>query len=200
MIKKSALIPLVPPEAPSRNSRFGRWLGRLLLRMLGWRVIGEFPREPKLVVALAPHTSNWDFVVAMAGLLACDIKAEYLMKKEVFIWPLSKLFVWLGGFPLDRSVPEGAVEQLAAHCRANDRFWVGITPEGTRKKVSHWKTGYLRLAEQADVPVCLIAWDYREKALMIDRVWPTTGDHEADAAAMRDYARNRYQARHPELS
>lgn len=199
-MKTPPSTPLLPPEAPSRNSRSGRWFGRLLLRLLGWRVIGEFPRAPKLVVALAPHTSNWDFVIAMAGLLACDVKAVYLMKKEVFIWPFSKLFEALGGFPLDRNVPEGAVEQLVAHYQVSSQFWVGITPEGTRKRVTHWKTGFLRVAQQANVPVLLIAWDYRQKALVIDQIWPTSGDHEADAAAIRDYVRSRYQGRNAEYT
>lgn len=164
---------------------------------MGWRVTGRFPPEPKVICAVGPHTSNWDFVVGMAAIMACDIDARYLMKKEAFVWPFSKLFVWLGGEPLDRSASANTVDQMIDHYRRADRLWVGITPEGTRKKVKIWKSGFLRIAKGANIPVLLVGFDYPNKQIVVDKVWPTTGDCNADAAAIQEYMCKRFVGRHP---
>lgn len=187
----------MPQLLPRKGNRFSRGFGRLLLRLLGWRVTGCFPLEPKVVCAVGPHTSNWDFIIGMAGVLAVGIDARYLMKKEAFIWPLSRLFVWLGGEPLDRNARENTVEQIVAHYRRADKLWLAIAPEGTRKKVKYWKKGFLRIADEAGVPVLLVGLDYSNKQFVLDRLWPTTGDHEADAEAIRAYMCTRFVGRHP---
>lgn len=182
---------------PRKGNRASRAIGRWLLQILGWRVTGRFPAVPKIVVAVGPHTSNWDFIIGMAGILATGIDARFLMKKEAFIWPLSKFFVWLGGEPLDRKVRENTLEQIVEHFQTVDKLWLGITPEGTRKKVEHWKMGFLRIAEQAQVPVLLLGFDYSNKELVLDRLWPTTGNYEADADAIKAYMCSRFVGRHP---
>ncbi len=153
---------------------------------------------PKVMVALAPHTSNWDFVVAMAAILATGIDAKYLMKKEAFIWPLSYLWVWLGGVPLDRTASENTVEQLVQKFERSDKLWVAIAPEGTRNKVEQWKTGFLRIATAAQIPVMVVAWDYPTKSIVLDRLWHLSGDIPSDVAAIRQHARSQFQGRHPQ--
>lgn len=192
-------VPDLPKAVPQcKRSGFCPWLGRRLLKLWGWRVTGDFPAEPKMVLAAAPHTSNWDFVIAMVGIMATGLKVSYLMKKEAFIWPLSKVFVWLGGVPLDRRSPQNTVEQLTEQYCKSDKLWVAFTPEGTRKQVDAYRTGFVRVARQAGVPLLLVAWDYPNKCLILDRIWPLSGDPAVDAEAVRQYMRTRYRGRHPD--
>lgn len=193
-----AIAPELPEAIPRKGNACSRGLGLLLLKILGWRVTGQFPTHAKVIVAVGPHTSNWDFVIGVAGILAVGIDVRYLMKKEAFIWPLSKLFVWLGGVPLDRSSTADTVEQLVTHFNHAEKLWVAIAPEGTRKKVSNWKTGFLRVAKQANIPILLVAWDYPSKQFIVDRLWSPSGDDCADAEAIREYMRGRFVGRHPE--
>jgi len=191
------LLPATPKAMPRAGGPFRRWLGRGLLRMLGWKLEGEFPEQQKLVLAAAPHTSNWDFVLAMCLIMALGVRVSYLMKKEAFIWPFGALFMRLGGIPIDRGAAEDIVDQIAGWYRDHEKVWVVITPEGTRSKVDKWKTGFLRIAERAEVPVCVVAWDYPSKCMHIGPCWETTGDHIADVEAIRSYISKNYTGRHP---
>jgi len=198
MAGKYKLLPEVPEEIPRAGGPFRRWLGRSFLRMLGWRMEGEMPNTGKLVLAAAPHTSNWDFVLAMFTVMALGVRLSFLMKKEAFFWPFKGLFMRLGGIPIDRNAPDDIVEQIATWYREKDRMWVVITPEGTRAKVDKWKTGFLRVAERAEVPIHVIAWDYPSKRLVIGPKWQTTGDHVEDAASIRRYLTSLYKGKFPD--
>ncbi len=189
---------LIPDAMPSMGNRFTRWLGRCLLGLLGWRIKGELPNVKKLVICGAPHTSNMDFFVAMGTVLALGLKFSYLMKKEAFIWPFKGVFMALGGIPLDRNAAEDTVAQILHWFRTHDKVWLAITPEGTRAKVERWKTGFLRIAYEANVPILLVSWHYPEKTLYLDKLWQASGDHAADAEAIRAYINDKYQGAHPE--
>lgn len=188
----------LPPQAPRKGNAVTRWIGQRLLALLGWRAEGELPNAPKLIIAAAPHTSNWDFILAMLVVLSLGLKASYLMKKEAFFWPFSGLFKWLGGVPVARRHSGGVVGSLTRWFNSQEQAWLLITPEGTRTKVEKYKTGFLRVADSANVPVMLVAWDYPTKRVVLEKVWTLTGDHEQDCAAIRQYLTNRYQARQPE--
>ncbi|WP_053980134.1 1-acyl-sn-glycerol-3-phosphate acyltransferase [Marinagarivorans algicola] len=192
------MMTVLPPLAPRKGNRFTRWLGASLLKLLGWTVEGELPNEPKLILAGAPHTSNWDFVFSMLVVLTLGLKASYLMKKEAFFWPFAGLFKWLGGVPVARGRNGGMVESLAGWFTEQEACWLMITPDGTRRKVKSYKTGFLRVAELAQVPVMLVSWDYASKRVVLEKVWATTGDHEADCQAIRQYLTSRYEGRQPE--
>lgn len=185
----------VPPQAPRKGNRFSLWLGRSLLRLMGWRLQGQLPNYPKLILAALPHTSNWDFILAMLTVLATGVRLSYLMKKEAFFWPVGGLFKWLGGVPIERSKTRGIVEDLAAWLNQQEQAWIAITPEGTRQKVDKLKTGFIRLAWETNTPVMLIAWDYPSKSLVFEKVWNLTGDFDADCEAITQYINNRYQGR-----
>ncbi len=189
---------ILPEKVPSTGNALTRWLGRTILRSIGWQVKGELPNHAQVVICGAPHTSNWDFIIAMGVSLAMGIKFSYLMKKEAFIWPFRGLFMAMGGIPLDRGSSVDTVQQIAQWYRDHDQVWLAITPEGTRSKVERWKTGFLRIAHQAQVPVFLVGWHYPEKALYLDKLWRTTGDHVKDAEEIRAYLTSRYQGAHPE--
>ena len=197
----AAKIPTIPPNLPEEMPRVGngftKGIGLLIVKMLGWRLEGEFPPEKKVMVALAPHTSNWDFVVAMPFIMALRLKASWLMKKEAFFFPFKNLFKALGGIPTDRSAAGGMAKQVASQFRKNEKMWVAITPEGTRKKTAKWKNGFLRIAYAADVPVLLVAWDFPNKRIFVDSLYRPTGDLEID---MREIQRrfHKYQGANPQ--
>ncbi|HEY8570213.1 1-acyl-sn-glycerol-3-phosphate acyltransferase, partial [Microbulbifer sp.] len=161
------------------------------------RFDGNFPPEKKLMVALAPHTSNWDFVVAMPFIMALKLKASWMMKKEAFFFPFKGLFMALGGIPTDRGAAGGLAKEMASQFKQNEKMWVAITPEGTRKKAHKWKNGFLRIAYAADVPVLLVAWDFPTKRICVDSLYRPTGDLEQD---MQEIQRrfSKYRGRNPE--
>lgn len=191
------LVPPMPPEVPTRGNWFSKAVGRRILRTMGWRMTGVFPSESKAICAVGPHTSNWDFIIGAAAILACGLDVRYLMKKEAFVWPFSTLFVWLGGEPLDRRASANTVDQIVEHYLQAQNLWVAIAPEGTRRKVTYWRNGFLRIAHTAGIPVVLIGFDYANKELVIDKLWSATENYDLDAAEIRDYMRQRFVGRHP---
>ena len=191
------MLPRMSESAPRFGNALVHAIGRLGLRLIGWKVSGDIPNVPRAVFSLAPHTSNWDFITAMFALMALGVKISYLMKKEAFFWPFKNLFMSLGGIPIDRQAAEDTVSQIVNWVNRSERMWVAITPEGTRKRVEKWKTGFLRVAHEAQVPVVLVAWDYPSKTIFVDKLWYPSGDHAADAEEIRHYINQKYTGRHP---
>jgi 1-acyl-sn-glycerol-3-phosphate acyltransferase len=184
------VIPAIPPNMPQvPANRFTRWLGRSFLRLFGWRVVGTLPDLPKLVMIVAPHSSNWDGLWGMAAKIAMGLEVRVLGKAQLFWWPLGPLLTRLGVLPIDRSSPQGTVEQAISLIRRSDRMWFTLTPEGTRKHVQKWKSGFLKIARRADVPILMAYFHYPEKIVGIGEVFYTTGDPEADMARIRDWYR-----------
>ena len=104
-------IPKRTEQLPFRGNTFSRWLGRSLMRLLGWGFEGELPNTPKCLIIAAPHTSNWDFVLGMLAMLALGLKANWMGKDSIFTPPFRSLLVWAGGIPTVRDKSAGAVEQ-----------------------------------------------------------------------------------------
>jgi len=188
------VLPL-PPNAPRTRSRFGRWLGRSILRLGGWRMVGAFPDVPKLVLVGAPHSSNWDGVWGFAAKLALGLDIRILGKRELFWWPLGALLRRLGVIAVDRTAAHGVVEQLAALFARSDRFWFGLAPEGTRKPVERWKAGFWKIARAADVPVLPAYFHYPDKVIGIGPLFHLSDDMTADMARIRAWYRP-WQGRH----
>ncbi len=147
-------------EIPRRGSRFLRMVGRGLLKLFGWRIEGEIPNLPKLVIAVAPHTSNWDFVVGMAAMFALDLRLTFIGKHTLFVGPFGAFLRWLGGIPVDRTSTHGVVADAVRAFEAVDRRILAIAPQGTRKPVARFRSGFLHIARGAGVPVLLAALDY----------------------------------------
>jgi 1-acyl-sn-glycerol-3-phosphate acyltransferase len=168
-----------------------RYFFRFSLRLFGWRVKGELPDIPKFVVVGAPHTSNWDFVIflALAFILKGDLR--YMGKAEIFRWPVGGFFRWCGGVPVDRSKPQGLVEQTVHAIREADRFQLVITPEGTRGKVRDWKRGFYHIAKQANIPVVAGYVDSRTKICGIGPTFRLTDDMDADIIAMKAFFKDK---------
>ena len=157
----------LPKELPRTNSRLGRWIGQTILTLSGWQVVGQFPSQGKFVAAVAPHTSNWDFIIALAVKLSLDIKIQFLGKHTLFVGPLGWLLKKLGGIAVDRTAAHGIVAQVNDAFNQHEQLIVGIAPEGTRKKSAHWKSGFLYIANKSQVPVVPMALDYSRKLFII---------------------------------
>ena len=140
-------------------------MGRTVLRLMGWRMSGEWPNEPKLIVALAPHSSNVDFILSVAVFWGLGLRTSYLAKHSLFRFPLGYIMRGLGGIPVDRRSPQGMVEQLAEQFSKREQLVVGITPEGTRGAVREWKSGFARIAVRSQVPVLPAIVNYAEKMI-----------------------------------
>lgn len=179
--------PYTPPPAnlPVWGNGLTRFIGKLILGLSGFRWVGPFPDLKKFVLIGAPHTTNWDFVLGMALLMATGVRVNWIGKHTIFRPPFGGFMRWLGGVPVDRTRTDGLVEQVSQAMREADRMVIGLAPEGTRKHVERWKTGFYRIAVGAGVPIVIGMIDFGRGELRVDSVFEPTGDMEADIAAIR---------------
>lgn len=189
--------PVPPPGLPRSGNAFTRWLGRTGLRLLRFRVVADLPDLKQFVVIGAPHTTNWDFVVSMLMLMALGLRIHWLGKHTIFRWPFRRFMEALGGIPVDRSQPGDLIEQVVRRFRAEEKFAVGLSPEGTRTKTDRWKSGFYRIATAADVPIVLGVIDFAHRELRLDSVFYPTGDYEVDLEQIQGAYRAE-QAKYPE--
>jgi len=197
MTASNPLIPL-PPNAPRlRGHRISRWLGRCVLRLGGWRMVGAFPDARKLVIILAPHTSNWDGFWGLAAKAALGVEIRVLGKAQLFWWPLGALLRWLGAIPVDRSSPHGVVAQAVEVINSRERCWFVLAPEGTRKPVAQWKTGFWKIASAAGVAIVPAYLHYPDKIIGIGEAFIPGEDMHADIRALRAWYRP-WMGKHPE--
>lgn len=185
-------------HSPRMGNAFTRALGSLGLKLTGWELVGRMPDEPKFVIIGAPHTSNWDAISASLAMLASGFKYTFLIKKEWFFWPMGPLFRALGGYPVDRGKGNNVVEQIVELFESEDKVCVGFPPEGTRSLVTKYKSGYLRAAYAANVPVFLCAFDGPNKRVVLDKLLPLTGDLKKDNQAIKAYVDENWIGVHPE--
>lgn len=164
-----------------------RAVSRWVLDRAGWTIDGDPPPDRLVMVIAAPHTSNWDFPLMLLLTWATDVEPHFLMKKEAFRGPTGRLWRRLGGVPVDRSAPQGMVEDLVAKASSARHLSLIIAPEGTRARKEYWKSGFYRIAQQADLPVCLGFCDAQNKRMGYGPVIRLTGDVKADMDIIRDY-------------
>ena len=150
-------------------------------------MVGNIPGEKKYIIIVAPHTSNWDYVVGQLFYICRGMKAKVMIKKELFYFPLGILLRSLGGIPVDRQNKTDIVDQMIRQFEINDSFVLTITPEGTRKKVTEWKTGFHRIATGANVPVLLGFFDYKRKLVGTDELLYMSGNLDADLKRIKKF-------------
>ena len=170
-----------------------------LLKLFGWTVAVTGPVQPKCIICVAPHTSNWDFIVGKLAVATVGVKAGFLMKESWFFWPLGCFFRAIGGVPVPRGRKSvrPLTEVIVERFENTDNLVLAITPEGTRSRTCEWHTGFLRIALQAKVPVMLAVLDFEHKKAMIEREFEPSGDLDADMAAIKAYYRP-FKGKYPE--
>ena len=159
-----------------------------LLKIFGWKVEITAPRESKCVICVAPHTSNWDFILGLAAYKSLGRKANFLMKKFWFFFPLKYLLKSLGGIPVDRkdktkSLTSEVIELFNKESYVN----LAVTPEGTRSNNPNWKTGFLYIAKGASVPIQLGIIDYKNKKISIDKQIYPSDNIDSDLKLVKDF-------------
>lgn len=164
-----------------------RQFAHLVLWLGGWTPVGEVPNEPKAVFIAAPHTSNWDGFWALTYKVAVGLDVRFFAKHSLFWFPLGSLLRGLGGIPLDRSRATSAVSQAVAMFEAEQQFFFGLAPEGTRGLCDGWKTGFYRIAKAARVPVYLGVLDYGNKRVGIVERFELTDDVDADLRGLAEF-------------
>lgn len=164
----------------------------LLFRSAGWQVSGAFPADlRKYVIAVAPHTSNWDFPVGLAGRSILKLKdVKFLAKSQLFKPPFGWIFKKLGGYPVDRSTSHDLVSYVVNIINKHDDFILAIAPEGTRKKVNKFKTGFYYIAKNAHVPIVPCGFDYQKKQIVIGSPLFASGDIDSDFEILYAFYRN----------
>ena len=190
--------PHMSEHSPRMGNAASRAFGSLGLKLIGWKLKGRMPDEPKFIILGLPHTSNWDATAASLAMLASGFKYTFLIKKEWFFWPMGPILRAIGGFAVDRSRGKNVVEQLTELFEQEDKVCVGFPPEGTRSLVKKYKTGYLRAAYAAKVPIFICAFDGLNKHIVLDRLFPLTGDLQTDNDAVKAYVDANWVGVHPE--
>ena len=170
-------LPVLGDAVPRWGSGFSRRVARAFVWLLGWRAVGTVPNLPKMVIIGAPHTSNWDFLLAMMFVFALQVRVYWLGKHTFVNGPLKPLLVRLGGVAVDRRAAYGVVRQTAVQFEQREQFILGLSPEGTRRLVSRWKMGFFHIAKMANVPIVPIALDYGRKMVAIgEPIWTDVGE------------------------
>lgn len=159
-----------------------RAIAKFIFKITGWKVDGNFPAGlKKYIIAVAPHTSNWDFPIGVLARSVLHIeKAKFLGKDSLFKPPFGWFFRWLGGYPVDRSSSHDVVQQVVNIFNRHDEFIVAMAPEGTRKKVEKLRTGFYFIAKGANIPIIPCGFDFEKKVIKVGEPFYPTDNQELD--------------------
>jgi len=182
---RAGRFPELPPSLPRRGNAVTKALGRTLLSLAGWRVEGEIPDRPKLIAIVAPHTSNWDFALGIAAVFALGLDVKFLGKHTLFNPWLGGLMRWLGGTPVRRETPQGAVADAAETIARAPQVLLALAPAGTRRRGAPWRTGFYHIAVAAKVPILPVAFDSGRRAVRFFPLLEPAGDFAADLARLQ---------------
>jgi 1-acyl-sn-glycerol-3-phosphate acyltransferase len=173
---------------------FCRWL---LYKQLGWSIDVTQEHPNKYIICLAPHTSNWDFLIGQLYNGAEGLKSNFLMKKEWFFWPLGPIFRSLGGIPVFRSKKTSMTDNLAEAAQKAETFMLCITPEGTRSPNPEWKKGFYYIAQKAEIPILLYGVDYEQKLIRCTKTIVPNGDIDTQMRDIKLYFKD-FKGKKPE--
>ena len=173
-------------------------IAKFILKLFGWSVVNNIPPDAKKFVTLmAPHTSNWDFLVGWFGYMSIGVNSKYLIKKEAFAFPLGWLVSAMGGMPVDRKASTNIVLQVGEMFKKVDSLIITIAPEGTRSLSRNWKRGFYYIALNAKVPIALGFLDYKNKIGGIGKMIIPSGNYEEDLKEIEAFYLDK-EARFPE--
>lgn len=182
---------------PPKASFFSRLIGKIILSVSGWKVEGEVPNVPKMIMILAPHTSNWDFIFILSVAYSMGVKLNWMGKKELFWGPAGWLFRSMGGIPVDRHASYNTVESSVYTINQQTQAILGITPEATRRKTKFWKSGFYHIAHNANIPITFGYLDYPNKVGGIKPGFMPSGDIAEDLEKIRSFYKG-IEGKHPQ--
>lgn len=172
-------------------------ISKTILQLFGWSVRIEVPDYPKAVICVAPHTSNWDFILGELAITSAGRRAGFLMKNTWFFWPLGSILRAIGGIAVDQKKSSSLTTQLIDRFNSAERLTIAITPEGTRSRTTRWRTGFLRVAYEANVPLCLASIDFPSKTIELVHTYKPTGDIDHDLRQIKNYYKP-YTGKYPD--
>jgi len=175
------------------------WISLGFLKVIGWCKEGTLPDIPQYVVIAAPHTTNWDLPITLALAFSFKCNANWMAKDTLFKPPFGTIMKFLGGIPIDRLTSSNVVEQSMQAFRENNKLVLVIPPEGTRKNVKYWKTGFYYIANGANVPIVMGFLDYKRKVGGIGHIFQPTSDIDADMEVFQSFYAN-ISGKYPEKS
>lgn len=162
-------------------------IAKLILRIFGWTVKITAPEYPQCIICVAPHTSNWDFILGKLAYMSVGRKAGFLMKETWFFFPLGIFLKMIGGIPVPRKRGSSLTDKIVEKFRQNKTMCIAITPEGTRSRVTEWRTGFLRIAYQANVPILLGMFDFKNKTISVEKEFKPSGMIEKDLQQIKEF-------------
>ncbi len=173
-------------------------VGKLLLKIMGWKIVGDFPKEiKKSITVFAPHTSTWDAIIGKIYLVAIGLKYNVMVKQELFNFPLGIIMRMVRAIPIDRSKGSNVTFQVANIIESKDEVHILLFPEGTRAKVDNWKKGFYLMAKRAEVPIVVGYLDYKKKEIGMKGVIYDLSNIKVVMSKLNEYYQNLH-AKHPE--
>jgi 1-acyl-sn-glycerol-3-phosphate acyltransferase len=179
----------IGPRVPRTSHPLLRWFALRVLGLMGWRLDIRLPDEPRLVVLAAPHTSNWDGVLAVLAMLGLELRIGLFVKHTAFKGLIGRILRRVDAIPIDRGAAGGIISQTVDAFRTRPALVIGIAPEGTRKRVEKWKRGFHLIASGAQAPMVCAYIDYARKVVGTGPVIPPGGDYAGDLATIQAFYR-----------
>ncbi len=166
-----------------------QWIAQFIFfKILKWRLHGAIdPKIKKCIVIVAPHTSWYDFFIAVLIRKIMNVQINFVAKRELFKAPFGWYFKWVGGSPLDRTPNQNKVDAIAEIFKTREIFRLALSPEGTRKKTERWKTGFYYIARTANVPIIRVSFDYSTKLVEISDPFFTTENSKKDLEEILEF-------------
>ena len=180
----------IPKAFRAYRPRALQFLGKLVLSVFGWKVKGSISEDfsnQKLVVIVAPHTSNWDGIFGVATVAGLDAKITFIGKHTAFRYGLGAFLRYMGGIPVDRSKPGGIIQDAIDQIKKIDGSLIAMSPEGTRSKVKEWKTGFLRIAKELNTKIIPASLDFAKKEILLGKVFTPSGNNDEDIKILKKY-------------
>ena len=190
----------IPKSFRANRPKLLQWLGRTVLSIFGWKVRGGIEHEydnKKLVILIAPHTSNWDGIFGVAAVAGLDARITFIGKHTAFKYGLGAFLRYMGGIPVDRSKPGGVIQHAIDQIKGIESSLIAISPEGTRSKVKEWKTGFLRIAKEINAQIVPASLDFSKKEILLGKVFKLSGDNKKDILDLKKYY-SVFKPKHPE--
>ena len=189
----------IPEQFRASHPILFQKIAKFFLTITGWKFKGDIPRSDRIILVAGPHTSNWDFLLALAFIFGLNLNVFWIGKHTLFKNGLSKIMRKLGGIPVDRASPELLMNEVSHIVKKQQGVIIAISPEGTRKKVERLKSGFLRIAKTTNSQILLAGIDFESKLIHLGKLFEPSGNTESDLLNVHNYFRQ-FKGKRPEFS